>query len=747
MRKRFLERILPLLGVGASRSLLVSSRRLIRKTSAGAKTILKGGFLTSFGSLLSNNNKNEKETEDAVKEANIDRPKVLEKSEKSSDGINKVLASSIQFSKYAEETTQDVKPIRAIGQELPEIVVNKKYSPIMTDIIENINGIKKRLSLVEKRVHLQTSLLMKLRSASAVMGEKTQEAVDEIRQDNLEEKREKDERNVELKGISNFEKKKNKVYDKVFTKTKDYATGIKDTLVSALQTFAVPAGLLTLGFLSDLASADGADGGTEDNLTSSETLGAGGVGASVAMKLVKSGGRSLRNQSLNAKTEEKNSLKRKNVAKHKQKVRKMKSILSRLKKLPYIGTFAGIASSILIFNSIIAIFDRLSVGELTEDEAEQQIKKQLTILVTDLGGGFLGAYIGGLLGVKIGGSVGMIAGPKGAAVVGLGGFGIGAYVGYKSGIKFLRQSGAVEMVVDALYQYILGNDSTLSRVWTEMTQMTSYSDEELIRQGYSPDMTPAEMIVKSTEQRRITNESGDEVRYKSTASMFGVDEQGILTALTRVKSPEEYYNVKKEVEKTLGEDNFENFLSDNLSKEELAIIIDSMKNAMFANRNLQPKQIGRFFGQISTNPKILEATSPEFFEMIQKGDAVPVILEDGSRTVMSVEEIENALIPDAQKVRMLETATDQKERYQRLLERQVRSGRLITNSVDDDMFINAPEIKTSPTNPQSSVVPIVMPTQTMNGSRTPLNMSKSSAADPGPSSTTSDSFLNVAYTT
>jgi len=93
MRKRFLERILPLLGVGASRSLLVSSRRLIRKTSAGAKTILKGGFLTSFGSLLSKNNKNEKETEDAVKEANIDRPKVLEKSEKSSDGINKVLAS------------------------------------------------------------------------------------------------------------------------------------------------------------------------------------------------------------------------------------------------------------------------------------------------------------------------------------------------------------------------------------------------------------------------------------------------------------------------------------------------------------------------------------------------------------------------------------------------------------------------------------------------------------------------------
>jgi len=742
-------RLLAILGIGAGRGLLVSSRKLIGSTATKAKTILGGGFLASLPSLMSNNNKDEKETENAIKETNVDRPEVTPKSEKSSDGINKALASTIQFSKYVEETTQDVRPIRAIGQRLPEITVSKKYSPIMTDIIENINGIKKRLSSVEKKVHLQTSLLMKLRSASMVMSDKIKESVDEIRYDDLQERRKEDERQVEIKGIGKFEKKKNEIYDKVFTKTKDYATGIKDTLVTALKTFAVPTGLLTLGFLSDLAEAAG---GTEDNLDAGDTAGAGILGASAATRSLRDGSRFLRRQSRDARTQPKQSLKRNNVAKHKQKVRKMKSILGRLKKLPYIGTFVGIASSILIFNSIIAIFDRLSTGELTEEEAEQQIKEQLTILVTDLGGGFLGAYIGGLLGGKTGGTVGMITGPKGAAIAGLGGLGIGAYVGYKSGIKFLRQSGAVEMIVDALYQYILGNDSLLSRVWKEMTQMTSYSDEELIRQGYSPDMTPAEMIVRSTEQRRITDASGNEIRRKSTMSMFGVDEQGILTALTRVKSPEEYYDVKRQVEKTLGEDSFENFLSDNLSREELAVVVDSMKNSMLANPNLQPQQIGRFFGQISTNPKILEATSPEFFEMLQRGDAVPVVLEDGTRTVMTVEEIENSLIPNAQRVRLLETATDQRERYQRLIERQARSNRLVTDSefagtISDDMFINAPEIRTSTTNPQASIVPVVMPTQTMGQGSGSLNMSKSSAANPAPSSSTTDSFINLQYVT
>jgi len=220
-------RLLAILGIGAGRGLLVSSKRLIGSVASKSKTILGGGFLASLPSLMSNNDRDEKETEDAIKETNVDRPEVTPRSEKSSDGINKALASTIQFSKYVEETTQDVRPIRAIGQRLPEITVSKKYSPIMTDIIENINGIKKRLSAVEKKVHLQTSLLMKLRSASMVMSDKIKESVDEIRYDDLQEKREEDEREVELKGIGKFEKKKNEIYDKVFTKTKDYATGSK----------------------------------------------------------------------------------------------------------------------------------------------------------------------------------------------------------------------------------------------------------------------------------------------------------------------------------------------------------------------------------------------------------------------------------------------------------------------------------------------------------------------------------------
>lgn len=741
---RVLSRILAFAGVGAGRGILTSTKGFLKKSASRVKTITGAGFLAALPSLIGDRNKDQEATDeatdDAIKQANIQRPEITSSSIKSDDSSKKALLATAQFSKYVEDMTQDVRPIRAIGKQLPEITVSRKYSPIMTEIIENVNNLKKRLQAVEKKTHLQTSLLMKLKSASMVMSNKVQEAIEENEDRELEQKREEDEREIELKGISRFDKLKDFAYDNVFQKTKDYATGVKDMLVTALKTFAVPTGLLTLGLISDLAEADD---GEEGDLTPMQTAGAGLLGfGAAARRTIRSIGR----QSSRLSDQPKGSLERNNVAKHHRKTRKMKSILGRLKKLPYIGTFAGIASSYLVFNSIDAIFMRLSTGELSEEEAEQRIKEQLARLVTDLGGAFLGAYIGGLLGGKVGGTAGMILGPKGAAIAGLAGLGIGSYVGYKAGVEFMRRSGAVEMVVNALYDYILGSDSALMRVWEEMTKMTKYSDEELIRQGYSPDMTPAQMIARSTQARTITDEEGNVRAIRTAQTIFDVDERGIVTALSRVKSPQEYYQVKSEVESGLEDRTFEDFLSDVLNKEEMSIVVDSMASSMYSNENVSDEEVNKFLQDISTNSEVFRATMPDLYQMVEKGEAIPIILPDGTRTVATLEDIRQSMIPEAQKLRLIETAEEQMSRQAELFKFQSGiQGRDV--DISEEMFMNAPDLRTTPTNPQASIVPVVMSNPTISQKSGSLNMSKPSMANPNPSSVTSDSFLNVGFTT
>lgn len=738
---RVLSRILAFAGVGAGRTIMTTASGVVKKTAGKASTILGTGFLAALPSLVSDRDKEQRDTENAVDRASVERPEITSSSVKPNEGPNKALLATAQFSKYVEDTTKDVKPVRALGKKLPEITVSRKYSPIMKEIIENINNIKKRLHAVEKKTHLQTSLLIKLRSASMVMSERVQEAIEESKDNELEQRREQDEREIELKGISRFEKAKNFAYDNVFQRTKDYATGIKDMLVTALKTFAVPTGLLTLGFLSDLAEASD---GEEGDLSSMQTAGAGLLGfGAAARRTIRSIGR----QSSRLSDQPKGSLERNNVAKHHRKVRRMKSILGRLKKLPYgIGAFAGIASSFLLFNSIDAILERLSTGELSEEEAEQRIKEQLTILVTDLGGAFLGAYIGGLLGAKTGGAAGMILGPKGAAIAGVAGLGIGSYVGYKAGVEFMRRTGAVEMVVNALYDYLLDSDSALMRIWEEMVKMTKYSDEELIRQGYSPDMTPAQMIARSTQARTITDEEGNIRPVRTAQSLFDVDERGIMTALSRVKSPQEYYQVKSEVEAGLEDRTFEDFLADVLNKEEMSLVVDALTSSMYSNQNVSDEEVNRFLQDISTNSEFFRAVMPDLYKMVEKGEAIPIILPDGTRTVATLEEIRQSMIPEAEKLRLLETAEEQMNRQADLYKFQsgIR-GRDV--EISEEMFTNAPDLRTTPTNPQASIVPVVMPSSAMNQSVGSLNQSKSSSANPNPSSVTSDPYLNLGYTT
>lgn len=664
--------------------------------------------------------------------------------------ITKVNVSDaiLKFTEYVNKETADVRMVRAIGKPLPELTVSRKYSPIMKDIIENINGIKKRLESVELKTHKQTAILLRLRAASMGLNDTVKEAIDTDRQNELQLKRDIDEEQIERKGIGN-------VARNVFGKLRDYAENTGNLLKEYISKFGLPLALLAApGLIPEDVPGVDPDMTLDDVLSNirdttksitpmtSATLGATAGARSRAARIVSSfSGRRQNLQALQAMrtAREYFSDLRNSQSRIAQQLGRAATTMPRsIQRALNIAlkTPARLFAGMVAIESMMLIIEFYASGLMSEQERDKRMKEKITELVNVIGMPWLLAFVFGAIGTK----------------ATLFGTFIGAIAGFLAGVLLADSASEIfstQRQVDALYDaFVHGNWSKLKSVYAEIAAavpgIVGQKIDELSKavvQRIDTMLTPTMATEEQIRTRFGAGASAADILFRSSAegregSTIGfTDESAILYAFKDVDTPEKYHNIKKKFEeeflpkynKVVGDknsiDTMEEYLDRELSTNEYDIVKDNLRIQVLNNDAVSEEEYNQFIRDIDYDTRI--RMTAEEYNLIRQGKAVTVNVPGSGVEVMTEEEIQQA------------------ENITREVKEEALN-RLQNNRSNIDNSNITPSQSTNSTN-----VIALPPARGMSGPMTsiPTNYQHVSPSSPTPNISTTDPFINVSYVT
>lgn len=670
--------------------------------------------------------------------------------------------ATLKFSEYVNKETSDVRPIRALGRPLPELIVSRKYSSIIKDIIENINGIKKRLESVEIKTHKQTAILLRLRAASMGLNETVKDAIDTDRQNELQLKRDDAEEQIERRGIGN-------VASDVFGKLRDYAENTGSLVKEYITKFGLPLALIALPSLipdsdpdtklEDLYNA-ARDIITKVTTGTSAALGAAVATTGRAKRIVSSFSGRRQNlralQAMRAAREYFSDL-RNSQNRIAQQVNRAATAMPRpiQRALNY-----ALRAPARLFKGMVAIEGMMVIAEfyfggvMTEQERDKQMKEKIGDLVRFIGIPWLLAFIFGSIGA-----------PTGIGAL------IGAAAGFLAGVLLgdaAYKIFGLEKQIDGLYDaFVHGNWSKLMSVQGEILaempgiigEMISDAMKNAV-QKLDDIMVPVKTISEEQLEFRfgkgaagasaadiIFRSSQD--RMKGHTAVSYTDQDAILFAFKNVDTPEKYHSIKQNFEeeflptynKIEGEENavetMEEYLDKELSTKQYNFIKDHLQTQVLNNDSVSDEEYKKFLTDIDYDTrKLAVRMTAEEYNLIQQGEAVTVQLLGGAVEVMTEEKILQA-----------DNITEEVRRE--ALERLQNSSNLNVipqESINNPGLISLPQPRNSTNNYQN-------PSPTSYGTMGPTAMNMSggsqtvSPSSPSPTISTTDPFIDVRYVT
>lgn len=731
----------------------------------GAVGAAKTLFVANLASSMADVDKSESELKNVNVEnlGNVETP--IRKSEVLESDTSQ---ATLQFTNYVNQVTDQVEPIRPFGQPIPTLTVSNEQSQVVQDIIENINNIKKRLTNVEIKTRKQTSILLKIRSASMGLNETVKESIDTDRQNELELKRDVDEEQVERKGIGERTQK-------VFGKLKDYAENTGSLLKEYITKFGIPLALISA---PSLVSRIGDETGIDDEIPemtlseigeivkdTSET--AAGIGSSILGAVRGSATKQAR--ILSSFTGRKRNLQYlKNIAAAKSYFTSLKNSASSIQR--QIGRAAlafppglknlvnkgaklprAFFTGIVIFEAMFLLFELYVSGLMPEDEFDRKMKGKISELIRVLGAPWFTAFIFGMVGTT---------------ALGLGGL-VGASLGLLAGIllgDFVFELLGMETLVDAMYEaFVRGDYSKLKeapgKIMNEMPDVIGEYVENVIQQAnesienITTAITGDEIASQELIDRRYgENATRESILLRASGQgrgiQFGIgfdDEDAILYAFKDVETPDDYLAIKENFEnKTLPEYNeeirgfgapeyetMEGYLSDVLSASEYRQLKNQIRTQVSGNSSVTKPELEMLMDVIDRD------TNLGFFEetgVIRRGEGIRVQYADGSKQILFEDEIRTSeRIDEPTRERALRRLQENRDL--------IEDG--FTPSASQTMIVPNQESETE-NRTNLVVMPQPIPAMSSNPSKNNQNAQHST---PNPTVSTIDPFIGVEYVT
>lgn len=659
--------------------------------------------------------------------------------------------ATLKFSEYVNKETSDVRPIRALGRPLPELIVSRKYSSIIKDIIENINGIKKRLESVEIKTHKQTAILLRLRAASMGLNETVKDAIDTDRQNELQLERDDAEEQIERRGIGN-------VASDVFGKLRDYAENTGSLVKEYITKFGLPLALIALPSLipdsdndtplEDLIAA-ARDIVTKVTTGTTAALGAARATGGRAKRIVSSFSGRRQNlralQAMRAAREYFSDLRNSQNRMAQQLGRAATAMPRSIQKALNFALRAPMRlfRGIVAIEAMMVIIEFYASGMMSEQERDRQMKEKIGDFVRFIGIPYLLAFIFGAIGAPamgIGGLVGAAAG-----------FLVGVLLGDAAYTIF-----GIEKQIDGLYDaFVHGNWSKLMSVQGEVLaempgiigEMISDTMKNAV-QKLDSIMAPVKTISEEQLEFRFGKgaagaSAADIIFRSSQGRMKGhkavsyTDQDAILFAFKNVDTPEKYHSIKQNFEeeflptynKIKGEENavetMEEYLDKELSTKEYNFIKDHLQTQVLNNDSVSDEEYKKFLTDIDYDTrKLAVRMNNEEINLIREGKAVTVQIPGGGVEVMTEEQI-----GQADNI----TREVKEEALNRLQQR--------SNEVNNLNVTQQPPVN-------NTIISIPQP-RTASGPMTSISGSNQnvSPSSPVPSVSTTDSFIDVRYVT
>lgn len=596
--------------------------------------------------------------------------------------------ATLAFTKYVITQTERAEPIRALGPRLPELTISKKYSPIMKDIIENINGIKKRLDRVEIKTRKQTQILLNLKTASMGLNQVVRDDLDEKRRDELKEKREADEEQVERKGIGDYGRD-------AFRKIGEFGGRLKDGILAALSPFLLPAALFGTSFALEQAQQFiPEDLELEQVLKVVDTVEEKVAGIAAAFMGLARGsaiGQGVQNisrairsftgaQGMAAAQQVVSKVRPGNpaYAKFLPALQRAQGFFARISRMTGSITAAAaqwgarLGSSFtkllgnigkkvirwyLIFEAFKIMMNAaqlLIMGTIDESEFHKRTKEQIGEIVRILGAPYLLMVLFGLLGTPV-----PILGNAAGAVAG---FLAGIFLG-----DAVFESLGMQQLVDGLYDWLfLGDFSKLRTYPPVLLRGLAFALPRAIAAEVSEQYERVTRFADSLLQDTMATEeeivskygegAGDLDILRQATEGRGTDENAVLYAFRNIKSVSDYNAFKNRFEteflpeynrdRLFGKvDTMEEYLKKELLTDEYKQLVEQINSQIMETGNIEQERLNNFLREmtgVSVLPRITGFRgehSQEEFNMWKAGMITPVTLKDSSQVLMTEEQI------------------------------------------------------------------------------------------------------------
>lgn len=345
-------------------------------------------------------------------------------------------------------------------------------------------------------------------------------------------------------------------------------------------------------------------------------------------------------------------------------------------------TMGKVLKWFLIFEAISFMYNSTQafiLGSISKDEWHKRNKEQITKIIRLFGGPFLTMMIFAAAGTIVP-VLGNLAGGTAGLIVGIL---LGDQV-----FDVLKMN----LLVEGLYDvFFLGKWDTLKsfasglvgRIAIELPKMLAQFAWDAAKGIVTAPLKIAEMMTadRIATDEEITAEYGEDVRgaelLMKAGEGMGTDENAILYAFKDIDTPEKYQFLKKDFEEKYlpqynegfgrNVDTMEEYLQKELGEDEFEQLKTQVSTQMRENADNDNEQLKTFLRQvgIEETPTIqgIGEVSDEEYRRVQQGELVDVILKDGSKTLMTEQEL---MTSDNVGIRAREIAMERLERNRRI---------------------------------------------------------------------------------
>jgi hypothetical protein len=321
------------------------------------------------------------------------------------------------------------------------------------------------------------------------------------------------------------------------------------------------------------------------------------------------------------------------------------------------------------------------MGSIDESEFHKRTKEQIGEIVKILGVPYLLMVLFGFLGT----TVPIIGNAAGAAA----GFITGVLLGDK-----VYQILSIQTLVDGLYDMFLLDDTTkikqfipavIDGLTNELPRLIKAQAAESFERAtsfFDPD-NAMQMDTAEEIKSKFGEDAGNlEILERATVGA-GTDEGALAYAFREIKTTSDYLAFKNRFENEFMPEyndgrifgrvgSMEEYLQKELRPVQYEQLAEQIKSQIAENENIEKAKLNEFISDtigVDTRPQItgFGGASEEEFKLFKAGEVVPVTLRDGSRELMTEEQI---LTSDEIGIAARESALERIERNKNIAERQ-----------------------------------------------------------------------------